>query len=223
MSELTYNEVLLMIKVIKANYTYAYKDAPKEDIDLLAKTWVFRLKKYPVELVKEAFYKVIDTSKRPPVVADLIEQIEVMYSLNDKTPQMLWAELDRAIYDTTVLCGRFGYTAIPCGETRTQGQIARDDFHRLYNNLDKLIKDYLGSPQQLLDLAGTTFEVLNYEKARFLKVIPEIRARNKRKQEMTPEIKNLLNGTSGLKNNNELKQLECKQPKKAQKSIQVKQ
>ena len=190
MSELTKKDILLMIKIIKANYSYAYQNSTTDDVTLMTNVWYDCLKQYPQQVVNEAFRRAIQASKYPPTLADIVEQINAMQSATEETEQELWDKLDNAIYQASVYYGRFGYTAIPLGETRTQGEIARQDLQDLFNSLPQILKDYLVSPSQLIAL--TECEDLSYEKGRFLKAMPNLRSRQKIKRETPQEIFGML-------------------------------
>lgn len=190
MSELTKKDILLMIKIIKANYSYAYQNSTTDDVTLMANVWYDCLKQYPQQVVNEAFKKSIQTNKYPPTVADIIEQINIMQSANEKTEQELWNELYNALCKTADLYSKFSYTAIPLGETKTQGEQAREELKKVYNNLDNILKDYVSSIGQLIILSGSSD--LMYEKGRFMRAIPNLRLRQKTKQQTPTKILNML-------------------------------
>ena len=206
MNKLTSKDVLSMIKIINNMYQYSYNFEDKDALRQTINTWLFCLEDYPREVVAYAFKKAIKSSKKAPVPADIIEQIQLLQDAQGKSTQDLWAELDKAIYDTAVLAGRFDYTAIPLGETKTQGEIAYEQFQELFNNLDPLIKSYLVTPQQLLAL--TELEDLSFEKGRFFKYIPELKTRKKAVESTRPEILEMLNQVdNAVKSLNDTKKL----------------
>ena len=203
MSELTKKDILLMIKVIKANYSYAYQNANSEDVTLMTNVWFECLKKYPKEIVNQAFRETIETNKYPPTIADIIEKIKSMVSAVGESDQELWGELCSAVYKASVLYSRFDYTAIPLGETKTQGESAREEMVSLFNNLSPIVKEYVSSVNQLIEL--TFVESLEYEKGRFLKAVPALRERLRTKKMISPELLKVLSNYQ--KSSNENKQL----------------
>ena len=190
MRELTKKDILLMIKVIRANYSYAYQNSTTEDVTLMTNVWFDCLKQYPQQVVSEAFKRAMQISKYPPTLADITEQINTMQSVNEKSEQELWAELDDALYETANLYSKFGYTAIPYGETKTQGEQAREDLQHLFDNLDPLIKEYVSNIEQLIALSQV--DDLTFEKGRFLKAIPNLRSRQRVRQETPTDILGML-------------------------------
>lgn len=204
MRKLTKKDVVIMLKLILDNYNKPMPD--RETFDAKINLVYSRLEKYPYEVVNEAFGRCLDSCKYNISIADIIEQIQLLQDAQGKSTQDLWAELDRAIYDTAVLAGRFDYTAIPIGETKTQGEIAYEQFQELFNNLDPLIKSYLVTPQQLLAL--TELEDLSFEKGRFFKYIPELKTRKKAVESTRPEILDMLNQVdNAVKSLNDTKKL----------------
>ena len=184
MSELKIEDVAKMVAVFKLNYN-AYNNAKPEEIKMMVDFWYNRLKEYDVEIVLLAFDRIIKYSKYLPTLASFIEQIEKMGNVNEDSEFELWEELSKAIYEASIIGGRLGYTATPLGETKTQGQLAREQLDELFNKLNPLIKEYVVSVQGLLNLGNIDAE---FEKARFLKAYPRLRERVKLKSELQPEV-----------------------------------
>ena len=188
MRNLTKKDIVMMLKLILDNYN---KPMPEKDVFEAKVNLVYsRLEKYPYEIVSEAFGRCLDTCKYNISIADIIEQIHIMQSVNEKSEQELWAELDDALYETANLYSKFGYTAIPYGETKTQGEQAREDLQHLFDNLDPLIKEYVSSIEQLIALSQV--DDLTFEKGRFLKAIPNLRSRQRVRQETPTDILGML-------------------------------
>lgn len=182
--ELTQKDVATMLLIIKADYN-AFGNLSKDEFDIVIKSWHNNLKEYPAEVIAEAFSKVIKTSKIKPTVAHIIEQISKMEQANNKSDQELWDELDKKSYEASYSIERFNNTYIPLGETKTQGQSARERFHEIYNELDPLIKEYLGnSEKRFYNIALMKQDEINFEMTRFFKAMPNIRERVKTKQEL---------------------------------------
>lgn len=209
MNKLTKQDVFKMITIIRLNYQGSYEIDDEEEIKLVLDTWIECLADYDREVVAVAFKQAIKTCRTAPTIADIIKQIHIMQNATNKTEYDLWAELDKAIYDATVLYGKFGYTAIPIGETKTQGEIAREQFDRLYDSLDPIIKDYVHDKQGLINLIDCE---LDYEKGRFFKAIPNLRNRNRVLTETPINIlKELDNSLKTIENTNETNKKEIKE------------
>lgn len=188
MRKLTKRDVALMLTLIADNYN---KEIPSEDVfNAKVELTYNRLSKYPYEIVNEALGRCFDDCKYCISIADIKEHIDQMQNATNKTEYDLWAELDRAIYDACILYGRFGYTAIPIGETKSQGQLAREQLEILFNSLDPIIKDYLHDKQGLINIIDCNIE---YEKGRFLKAIPNLRHRQEILRETPNNILKELN------------------------------
>lgn len=199
---LTKKDILKMIQIAQVNYgSYTLTNA--EQVGNLVDIWYFCLGKYDKQIVADAFKRAIKLNKVSITPAHIIEQIYAIKSINEKTEQDLWYELDKAIHTTRDLIAKFNYTAVPLGETRTQGELARLEFDRVWDNLDPLIKDYLSNKQMLIDMSLQTVDNLSYEKNRFFKAMPNLRNRKK----IRDDIKN----SALLENaNNPINQIDSK-------------
>lgn len=196
--ELTQKDVATMLLIIKADYN-VFGNLSKDEFDIVIKSWYNNLKEYPAEVIAQAFSKVIKTSKTKPTVAHIIEQIEKMEQVNKKSDQELWNELDKQSLSASFSIEKFDYTYIPIGETKTQGELAREDVAKIYDGLDPLIKEYLGnSKKRFMDIAQMNSDEIQYEMARFFRTMPQIRQRQKIKEETPQEIFEQL-GESGVK------------------------
>lgn len=202
MNRLTEQDALKMITVIRENYQGAYNLESEDEIRLILQTWVECFEGYDREAVAVAFKEAIKNCRYAPTIADIISILRDYEQSGEASDNDLWSMLDRAIYDTATLVGRFEYTAIPMGSTLTQGEMARREFYDMYEGLDPLIKDFLSSPQQLIHLSNLTLEQIGYEKSRFFKALPNLRQRARVRNETNPEILALCQG--GLRSFNDI-------------------
>lgn len=162
-----------MIAAIKTIYSYYAKET---DVQMLVNTWAVLLKDYPDEAVEVAFYKCLQTCKMPPTPADVIEKLDEMAKANAPTNEELWDRLTRTLKEASRLVYRFDFTFVE-SNGKTQGQNARRDFDRLWNNLPDELKQYFGGSGELIRLSGASDEELKFERTRFFKTIPTIQKR----------------------------------------------
>ena len=111
--------------------------------------------------------------KTPPTPADVIERIKKAERANLPSPSRAWAKLASTLYDVEDLQYDFRYTAV-CEDGKTQGEKAREKCHALWDKLPADVKEYVGSYGELLKMARLTDDELKFERARFLKMFPQI-------------------------------------------------
>ncbi|NCB43273.1 MAG: hypothetical protein EOM59_11715 [Clostridia bacterium] len=186
-------DVIKMVALIKANYTYAYKDATRETMSMLVETWYTILKDYPAAVTAEAFKMALKACKYPPTIADLIEQINALGKATQLSDTELWDVLESATSRYIDLSCQFSYSFIPHGSTMTQGQMAREEAREVFNALPEKLKEYCGGFGGFVSIAGQ--EDLCYEKGRFLKAMPNIEQRIRIKNTMP---KSLLEACEGV-------------------------
>lgn len=182
-----------IIASIKAIYPYYAKET---DVDVLAKTWMLLLKDIPDDVVRVAIIKCLQICKTPPTPADVLEQVREISTANAPTDEEMWVALTKAVRKSQEHIYNFGHTLIE-DNGKTQGENARDKFQRLWDELPKELKDYLGGKGELMRLAKYNDEEMMFEKKNFLKMMPTI---NKRQE--YSELSLLVSGV----NNNLLEQ-----------------
>lgn len=163
----TKNKIIELIASIKTIYPYYAKES---DVEMLVKTWTVLLKDYPDNLLEAAMFKCLQTCKMPPTPADVIEKIEGLLSVNESSDEELWAEYVAALKTTS---SELYYIRYP-----KFGQDHRQNIQNVWNNLNSKIRLFLGSKSELMRMAANyTDEELKFEKTRFLKVLPTLKAR----------------------------------------------
>jgi hypothetical protein len=161
-----------VIAAIKTIYPYYAGD---NDVTILAKTWESLLKAYDDQLVDAALMNCLGECKMPPTPADIIEKIRLLDKVNQPSAEDMWVLLADALEKTSRQVSMFPYTYID--ETGiSQGQQARNRVEKIWEDLPPLIKDYVASKGELIRLSreyAESRDFANYEKARFMKNIPE--------------------------------------------------
>lgn len=158
------------ITAIKTIFGYYAKDG---DYDVVATLWERLLTPYTDEQVGKALYACMQECKTPPTPADVIERIKKAERANLPSPSRAWAKLASTLYDVEDLQYDFRYTAV-CEDGKTQGEKAREKCHALWDKLPADVKEYVGSYGELLKMARLTDDELKFERARFLKMFPQI-------------------------------------------------
>ncbi len=165
---MTEQSVWRLIAEIKANYRYTYKGMTDEEMKLMAARWQDCLKAYTDEQVESAFKTAICKLSTPPTVADIIGIISRQERLLEPRDMELWQKLVHSIREIcqNVWDDRRGYRAL----WELHGAEAKE----VYKRLPIILQEYCDF-DSFCDMGGMTDEELRYERARFLKAIPEIR------------------------------------------------
>lgn len=170
----TINKITEMIASIKTIYPYYAKDT---DVQMLVKTWNVLLKNYPDEAVEVAFFKCLQTCKMPPTPADVIEALNAMIESTEPTEEELWDSFTKALKQTEKEAYCFGFT-FRGADGKTQGDVARENVQKIWDNLPEKVQRYIGSKNELIRIARNhTADELKFEKNRFLKAMPTIKTR----------------------------------------------
>lgn len=188
--QITRKDIVSIIGLIKANYTYAYKDVDEDAMLMMIETWFVSLSRYDKQVVMIAFQKAIENCKMPPTLADILQNIKEIKTANEPTDTELWEQLVRAANKTSDYVYHFRFTMIE-DNGKTQGDNARDRFNRLWDSLPQILKDYCGNKNGLIDLSRND---LSFEKGRFLKILPTLKQRQEIKQTINPAILELASG-----------------------------
>lgn len=159
-------KIIEIIAMIKTVYPYYSKDA---DVKVLSKTWDLLLKNYPDEVVDVALIKCLQICKQPPTPADIIEQIDMIYTVNQASEEELWLIYRNAIQLTAKYVYRIKYPVF--------GEDPFKEIEKIWNGLPAEIKRYLGSLSELKRISGSLEEELTFEKTRFMKAVPTMRKR----------------------------------------------
>lgn len=192
--ELTRKDVAGMVGLIKANYTYAYKDVTKEDMLMLIESWFTSLSRYDKAVINIAFQRAIESCKMPPTLADILQQVETIKRATEPTEAELWDTLNSTLRKVSGCVYRFGFNAVESNGL-TQGANARNECARIWESLPQILKDYCGSENGLINLSRLGGDELSFEKGRFLKVLPTLKTRIEIKESINPNILALAGGT----------------------------
>lgn len=193
MKAITLEDVNKYITTIRINFENSYKTQTEEERLLLLKTWYAILKDYPKEVCDVAVINAIKNAEYAPRIGAIVKEIEKMQEALQKPEHELWSELMGVLREVTrnVYASRF--TAVqPNG--LTQGDNARNANRQIFENLSPELKAYCCNLQGLIEIAYMDDNELSYEKARFLKTLPQLRQREKVKQSLSYSLTGLLEG-----------------------------
>lgn len=195
MTPVTIKDINQYITMIRINFENAYKAHTDEEREMLLASWYAILKEYPKEICDKAVIQAIKYAKFAPRIGDIVDQIEKMQVAFEKTEGELWAELSSILRDVDECVYRFRFTAI-AKNGLTQGENARLKLKEIYNNLSPELKEYCGSERGLIEISKLDKEQLSYEKGRFIRVMPQLKARAKTRAQMGDNLTMLIQGMS---------------------------
>ena len=148
------------------------------------------MSEFPKEVVEKAADKAIAHSEFAPKLATVVGYIEAMdYAVNDQTAEELWARLRQDIYEVSCLSLPIMY------DYGAKAEAARAKVREIYNKLPEELKTYVGgSVEAFYGLANKEEDFYNFEKGRFIRAYPTLKARERTKAEMSPELTKLVAG-----------------------------
>lgn len=202
-------DVLKYITMIRVNYPDAFTFFNANDMDkyfntgeetetsALIKSWYAILKDYPKEICNKAVINAIKHFEygKYPKINDILKEIEKMRVAYEKSDEELWAELTGVLREVSRNRYAYGYTFIDTNG-KTQGDNARQRNKDIFERLSPELKAYCSNLSGLIALAELTTDELNYEKGRFLRVMPTIKQRAKTKEETPAQLAVLIQGLS---------------------------
>lgn len=188
--ELTRTDVIKIMARINLHFGGAYKGLTKEEKLTLVEDWHRTLSEFPKEVVEKAADKAIAHSEFAPKLATVVGYIEAMdYAVNDQTAEELWARLRQDIYEVSCLSVAIMY------DYGDRAEAARAKVREIYSKLPEELKTYVGgSVEAFYGLANKEEDFYNFEKGRFIRAYPTLKARERTKAEMSPELTKLVAG-----------------------------
>lgn len=144
------------------------------DVAGRVKIWAAFFKDVELRRMKEALTRYVQRNKFAPSIAELMDELkaDVVKQINTGAE---WENLLTLCKQINDLRCDFGYTYIPPGAMLSQGDQAKEDARRLYENAPRYIKDYLGSYASALqyayeignlDMTGLSIRRRDYEQRR---------------------------------------------------------
>lgn len=165
--ELTKNDVIKIIELIRVNYDNAYTGLSADETRLLVEFWHESLKKYPREAVNEAVKNAINSCEYAPRLANVVEQIKRIRGANAPSDQQLWAELVGVLNKVYQISRYIPYPQY--------SQWTNEELNKVYDGLSDELKLFVVNRSTLIEISEMTVENLQYERARFFKQMPVLR------------------------------------------------
>ena len=171
--EITKSDIIRIFGLIKAAYDNAFVNKTESEINTLKEFWYDSLKDYPKELVFAAVKSAIQTSEFAPKISTILAEIKKLTEAGKKTDIELWAELEDKFYSVYRVSLYLRY--------EQYNKWASDKLKQIYEELSDEIKLYVVNVSTLKELAElanrSDDDSIKYEKARFLKLLPDLKAK----------------------------------------------
>ena len=147
---MTIQEIKSMLRQNTVLYRNSAKPLTKSEADLLVASWASALSDVPSEAGKMAFSRALKVCHYPVLLADIFDQLRIMQSESEPGAADLWRLICEKAQKATANKGLYIYTGhLPDG--RTQGQAARDENKKLFDELPPAVRNYFGSLQALIE------------------------------------------------------------------------
>lgn len=157
-----------LIAEVKANYRYTFRDMTDGEVRIMAERWYDCLKAYSDEQVESAFRVALCSLTVPPTIADIVNVISRSERLGEPSDSELWSILTHALSEAQHSTWNVRQGFVTIAEER--GGAARN----IYGKLPELVRAFADF-DTFCDYAGYNEVKLGYERARFLKSLPELR------------------------------------------------
>lgn len=170
-------EILSMLSILKKAYPSFYRNLTKQEAEDTILLYEEMFKDCDGRLVILTIKDLINTYEYPPTIATIKKKMYELTHTEEESNSELWDRLLKAI--------RNGYYG------------AEEE----YNKLPDIVKEYIGSPEQLRSIAEMDSETIHsVVKGQFLRQIENLKERVRQKEMMSPEIKQILNNEIKLIN-----------------------
>lgn len=195
MTKITIEDVNKYITMIRINFENAYKTHNIEEREMLLASWYAILQEYPKEICDKAVINAIKNAEFAPRIGNIVKEIENMQEAFEKTDHELWAELISKFREVRRFASRVNNNFVESNGL-TQGENARQILEEIFDELSPELKDYCRNSRGLIELAQYTEEQLSFERGRFIKTMPQLRARKKMREQTPVNLAGLIQGIS---------------------------
>ena len=192
---ITKSEIVKIITAIRVQCPDALQYKTEMDFEILVNMWFDCFKEYPKMIVWKATQNALRSSEyqKKNWLGAISQEIEKMQGAFEKDESELWAELQNVLHDVSACAYRFNFNYVEQNGL-TQGENARNRVREIFEGLDPALKDYCRDTRGLVELARYTNEQINFERGRFMKIIPTIRERQKTRNATPENVRVLLQG-----------------------------
>lgn len=183
-------DILGYIGLAKINYPKQYGSLGDDDTVILIESWYEILRGLDKEICDTAVKRAMASNKYALNIACVKEQIDLLCDTAEASAEEQWARLRRDIYKVSELAIAIRYDY---GE---RAERARDEVRKIYEALPEELQTFVGGTvEAFYGLSGKDEEYYDYEKGRFIRAYPSLKARVKTKAEMSDELKELVGAT----------------------------
>ena len=181
------------IGLAKINYPKQYGNLGDDDTMILIESWYDVLKGLSVEICNTAVRRAMANNKYGLNIACVKEQIDLLYQTKEPSAEEQWARLREDLMTVSELAIAIRY------DFGDRAEAARDEVRRIYAALPEELKSYVGGTvEAFYGMAGKDEDFYDYEKGRFIRAYPSLKAREKTKTEMTPRLAELVGEAFGI-------------------------
>lgn len=178
---ITKTEIVKIITAIKIQCPEAFPYEDSAEFDLLVDVWFDTLRNNQKKVVWAAVRNALKNTiyQKQNWIGAICQEIDKIQVLQEKSDGELWAELMAAVKQVRKYEGFLIHDRI---FMETDWVSPREEVKKIYMRLSPILKDYIGSENELVTLARQ--ESFEYEKSRFIKVLPQLTQREKTRREI---------------------------------------
>lgn len=198
MTPITAQDIVEYVTMIRLYYPKAYPlsndaETRKRETEALLRSFTLMLAEYPKEVCDVAVINAIKNFNYGdyPKPADIIREIEKLRTAYEKSEGELWADITYAVRKTQ------RYLHFPLNDYIWFDGchvIPNEEIVKIFEGLTDIIKEFIGDAEGLKALAGQ--DTLEYEKARFMRVMPTLKERARTRQSTSENLAGLIQGLS---------------------------
>jgi hypothetical protein len=184
---MTKHEVEELIKTDFKFYRTDISQYQDDEITLMTNVWYYHFKDYPTQLVKQAFLGAMARTTRLVQLADIVRQIEDMYSKSVKLPQAEWDDFANRFYAIARYASYKTTPKVVGIDEKTKKPLFDNGEKSLeaeFNAKPDRIKEFCGSVDGMVKIAHLDDKNLSHRRNEFIEFC------NKRKPDLTEFAKN---------------------------------
>lgn len=183
--QLTKSEIIKVITAVKMQCPDALPYKNDVEFEILVDMWFDCFKEYPAEIVWAATRNALKNTvyQKQNWIGAINQEVAKMQVAYEKDENELWAELTGVFREVNDCAYRFRFNFVE-RNGKTQGENARIRIEEIFNSLSPELQAYCRNIGGLIELADLTNEQLNYEKGRFMRMIPQLKERAKTRAQM---------------------------------------
>jgi hypothetical protein len=195
--KLTKSEIVKVITAIKIQCPETLPYKSETEFDLLVDMWYEILKEYPKEIVWEAVRNALKNTvyQKQNWIGAICQEIEDLQAAYEKSETELWAELQDCLREVSRCAYNLRFNHVERNGL-TQGENARARLRDIFNDLSPELQEYCRNESGLVEIAQQTTEQISFEKGRFIKTMPQIKARARTRGQTSGQLAGLIQGLS---------------------------